>query len=64
MRKPYPLSATRIARSPFKNVARTRKALKAYRAKKPVGFTARSSLKSMGLVPRSNGTYVLGKKYA
>ena len=28
-----------------------------------VGFTITASLKSMGLVPRSNGRYVLGKKY-
>ena len=62
--KPYPLTPARVAKSPFKTVARTRKALKAYKAKKPVGFTARSSLTSMGLVPRANGTYRLGKKYA
>jgi len=64
MNKPYPLVAARVAKSPFKTLARTRKALAAYKAKKPVGFTARSSLKSMGLVPRANGTYTLGKKYA
>ena len=64
MAKPYPLLLSRVAKSPFKNMARTRKALAAYKAKKPVGFTARSSLKSMGLVPRANGTYRLGKKYA
>jgi hypothetical protein len=64
MAKPYPIVAARVAKSPFKNMARTRKALAAYKAKKPVGFTARSSLKSMGLVPRTNGTYRLGKKYA
>lgn len=64
MAKPYPLSEARVAKSPFKNMARTRKALAAYKAKKSVGFTATSSLKSMGLVPRANGTYTLGKKYA
>jgi len=64
MNKPYPLNAQRVVKSPFKNIATTRKALKAYKAKKSVGFTARSSLKSMGLVPRANGTYRLGKKYA
>ena len=33
------------------------------RACKSIGFTARSSLKSMGRIPRASGNYVLGKKY-
>ena len=30
---------------------------------KSIGFTRKASLKSMGLIPRSNGCYVLGNKY-
>lgn len=52
-KKPYPWSVKALARSPF----RTRKGVHTR------GFTARSSLKSMGIWPRSNGCYVLGDKY-
>ncbi len=50
---PYPWSAKALARSPF----RTRKGV--HRR----GFTARSSLKSMGRLARSNGCFVIGDKY-
>lgn len=50
---PYPWSVEALARSPFK----TRKGVRTQ------GFTARSSLKSMGRIPRSNGCFVLGDKY-
>jgi hypothetical protein len=52
-KRPYPWSNAALARSPFK----TRKGVHTR------GFTARSSLKSMGRLPRSNGCYVLGDKY-
>jgi hypothetical protein len=52
-RKPYPWSTAALARSPFK----TRKGVRTK------GFTARSSLKSMGRWPRANGCYRLGDKY-
>jgi hypothetical protein len=29
-----------------------------------IGFTERASLKAKGLLPRSNGRYVLGPKYS
>ncbi len=50
---PYPWSTKALARSPFK----TRKGVRTQ------GFTARSSLKSMGRLPRSNGCFVIGDKY-
>lgn len=50
---PYPWSAAALARSPF----RTRKQVRTK------GFSAISSLKSMGRLPRSNGCYVIGQKY-
>jgi hypothetical protein len=52
-KKPYPWYTAALARSPFK----TRKGVHTR------GFTARSSLKSMGRWPRANGCYILGDKY-
>lgn len=52
-RRPYPWNARALAKSPFK----TRKGVYVK------GFTARSSLRSMGRWPRSNGCYLLGDKY-
>ena len=37
--------------------------LKKYKKGKSIGFTMRSSLKAKGLIPRSNGTYKVSKKY-
>ena len=63
-KKPYGWNTRNVAKSPFRgNMRRARATLKAHRAGKSVGFTARSSLKSMGLVPRSSGCYILGNKY-
>lgn len=59
----YGWDTRRVARSPFRNLARARAAERAYHAGKSVGFTARSSLKSQGRIPRSSGCYELGKKY-
>jgi len=63
-RRPYTMKNSCVRRSPLKTKARVRSTLKNYKARKSVGFTATSSLKSMGLVPRSNGCYRLGSKYA
>lgn len=52
-RRPYPWNKQALARSPF----RTRKGV-FYR-----GFTARSSLRSMGRWPRASGCYEIGDKY-
>jgi hypothetical protein len=53
----------KVARSPFKTLKRAQTAEKAYCAGKSVGFTAVSSLKSMGRIKRSSGFYELGAKY-
>lgn len=50
---PYPWNKKALSISPFK----TRKHVHTH------GFTARSSLKSMGRIPRSNGCYIIGNKY-
>jgi len=63
-KKPFAWNATRVKRSPFKRLNVAKKAEAAYLAKKSVGFTATSSLKAMGRVPRSNGGYLLGPKYS
>jgi hypothetical protein len=38
--------------------------LRKYKAGKSIGFTAKASLKAKGLLPRSNGRYILGPKYS
>lgn len=43
--------------------ARNKAALRKWRAGKSIGFTARSSLKAKGLIPRSNGTIRVSAKY-
>ena len=60
---PYRLDSRRVALSPFRTVQRAKKTLKQYKRGSSVGFTARSSLKSMGLVPRASACYELGHKY-
>jgi len=46
-------------------VTRKNKALlRKYKQGKRIGFTAKASLKAKGLLPRSNGRYVLGPKYS
>lgn len=62
-KRPYPITAERVAKSPIKTVARAREVLKKYKDGEKIGFTLTSSLKSMGLIPRSNGMYQLGDKY-
>lgn len=54
---------SRVAKSPFKTLKAAKKAESSAKDKKPIGFTATSSLKAMGLLPRSNGCYKLGPKY-
>jgi len=62
-KKSYGFNTRKIKHSPFGTLSRTKKTYKNYKNGKSVGFTARSSLKSMGLIPRSSGCYVLGTKY-
>ncbi|AGE54880.1 hypothetical protein PBCVMA1D_328R [Paramecium bursaria Chlorella virus MA1D] len=61
--KPYALKLSRVKMSPFHDVATARKELQKYKRGERIGFTAESSLKSMGLIPRSDGMYELGNKY-
>lgn len=61
--RPYKLSSRRVKKSPFRTLASARKTLKAYRAGRKIGFTQKSSLRSMGLIKRSDGRYALGTKY-
>jgi hypothetical protein len=61
-RTPYGIHTKRIRKSPYTS-RRVQGLLQNYHAGKSVGFTARSSLKSMGLLPRSNGCYTIGEKY-
>lgn len=63
-KKPFKISKLFAEHSPMKNVQNVRMYLEKYK-KNPanIGFTNTASLKSMGLIPRSNGLYQLGKKY-
>ena len=61
--KPFPWNKARVARSPFKTMKRAQASLKAWKEGRPIGFTATSSLKSMGKIPRASGKYELGEKY-
>jgi len=66
-KNPFPWSKKFLRKSPFRTRKNPRKEAElvetAYRKGKQVGFTARASLKSMGRIPRSNGCFILGKKY-
>ena len=62
-KKPFTIKANRVRKSPFKTIAKTLKAKRNFQKGKRIGFTMRSSLKSMGLIPRSSGLYMLGPKY-
>ena len=61
--KQYPWKTRSVKKSPFGTLKAAKRAERRYHAGKSIGFTARSSLKSMGILPRSSGCYVLGKKY-
>lgn len=53
----------KVSKSPFKTLKRAKNAEKRYYQGKSIGFTGRSSLKSMGRIQRSSGCYELGSKY-
>ena len=69
--RPYPVLSRRVAISAFRRkyatlkeaVKEVRETLTRYRAGESIGFTRVASLKSMGLIPRSNGGFELGRKY-
>ena len=61
--KPFPWNKARVAKSPFKTMKKAQASLKAWKEGRPIGFTATTSLKSMGKIPRVSGKYELGEKY-
>lgn len=61
--RPFAWSSRSVAKSPFRTMKNARSAERGFRQGKAIGFTARSSLKSMGRIPRSSGCYELGSKY-
>ena len=63
MESPFHISSTFVSNSRFKNVKDVQDSLKKYHNGESIGFSKTASLKSMGLLPRSNGKFVLGKKY-
>ncbi len=48
----------------YRATAKNRAMLAKYKSGKSIGFTGRASLKAKGLLPRSNGRYILGAKYS
>jgi len=48
----------------YRSTKRNRDMLRRYKRGDSIGFTGRSSLKAKGLIPRSDGRYVLGPKYS
>lgn len=63
MNRPIPWNSEAVAISPFKTLERAKDAEKAYKNHESIGFTATSSLKSMGRIPRASGDYIVGEKY-
>ena len=57
-----PLRKVRTCKK-YKPTAKDRQTLKKWKAGKSIGFTARSSLKAKGLIPRANGKKFVSKKY-
>lgn len=62
-RKGYPWNSRKVSRSPFRKLKTAKRAYSRWSKKQPIGFTATSSLKSMGKIPRASGCYELGSKY-
>lgn len=48
----------------YRATRRNRRLLRKYKAGKKIGFTAKASLKAKGLLPRSDGRYVVSPKYS
>lgn len=61
--KKFKWDTRKVKKSPFGNMKRAKKTEKNFFARKSIGFTATSSLKAMGRIPRSDGCYRLGPKY-
>ena len=63
MNKPIAWSSMAVAISPFRTLERAKQAETSFKKGDSIGFTATSSLKSMGRIPRASGLYVIGDKY-
>lgn len=63
MNNPFPVSKLFVEKSPFLNTKDVQQSLKKYQKGESIGFSKIASLKSMGLLPRTNGKYILGQKY-
>jgi len=63
MLRPIPFSPSAVALSPFHTMDRAKAAEASFKKGKSIGFTATSSLKSMGRIPRASGLYEIGSKY-
>ena len=61
---PYRITKANAEKSPMKTIENVKKALRQYHQNESIGFSKESSLKSMGLIPRKNGYYILGEKYS
>jgi len=61
--KQYSIRPSFVKKSPFSSVESVKKALQQYKKTGKIGFTQMSSLRSMGIVKRADGTYKLGDKY-
>lgn len=48
----------------YRPTRRNKQILRKYQSGKSIGFTAKASLKAKGMLPRSNGRFVLGPKYS
>ena len=62
--KPFPWNKNRVKKSPFKTMKKAQASYDSWKKGNPIGFSASSSLKSMGKIPRASGKYELGEKYA
>ena len=62
-KKPFAVNKKRASMSPMKTVKSVTQAVKNFQKGTSIGFTKVSSLKSMGILPRSSGCYTLGNKY-
>lgn len=63
--RPYPWKTSWITASPFVDLAAAKQAEIKWKqgGQTAIGFTATSSLKSMGRIVRSHGKYEIGDKY-
>ena len=61
---PYPWKSSSAKKSPFRTLKNAKAAERRHKAGQSIGFTALASLKSQGRLPRADGCYVLGAKYA